>query len=65
MNTYIYHGPVYKFETCIDPNWEAVTSAKSKAKALNNLRYRVKKELGLIPSTKIILFEEYLQKEGE
>lgn len=65
MDTYIYHGPVYKFDTCIEQNWEAQTWAPTKKKALSNLRYQYKRDNELLPSAKISLLEEYLEEKGE
>lgn len=55
MNTYVYEGPVMKFDTCVANNWKAKTVALSKRKAMSNLKYCYKVENGMIPTVKISL----------
>lgn len=55
MHEYIYHGPVMKFDTCVEKEWRGTTYAVSEAKARSNLIFRYKKERGLLPNTKISL----------
>jgi predicted lipase len=59
---YDYSGPVFKFETCIEQNWEASTWAPTKKKALSNLTYRYKRDHDMIPSTKIELIGTLVEK---
>lgn len=53
METYIYEGPVYNFQICVNPKWKGETRATSVAKARANLAFQYKKEKGLIPSANI------------
>lgn len=55
MNKYIYNGPVFSFNTCIDNYWTAVTYAVSEKKANSNLRYQYTKYNNMIPNCKITL----------
>ena len=55
LHRYLYKGPVMRFNTCVDPHWEAETMAENEKKAINNLAFRYKKKLGLAPKTKITL----------
>ena len=55
MNTYIYDGPVKKFDHCIADHWQGETRAVSEKKARANLAFRYKKEHGEAPATKITL----------
>ena len=56
MHHYKYQGPVLSnYGLCITPNWSADTYAISKTKATSNIKYRYKKEHGLIQKTNIFL----------
>lgn len=55
MTRFIYTGPVLRFDKIVNSNWSAITTAPTPAKALNNLKFRAKKELKLDITTKIEL----------
>lgn len=55
MARYRYSGPVLIFDKVVDQNWTAETYAISPARARSNLSYRYKKEIGLVPGTKLTL----------
>ncbi len=57
---YLYKGPVMEFDRCISDNWEASTYAVSRAQAINNLKFRFKKETNRTPNTKITLSLKHL-----
>lgn len=50
-----YSGPIWRFGKVVKGHWEAITEAPSEAKALNNLKFRAKKELKLDTTAKIEL----------
>lgn len=52
---YRYEGQVKTFNNIINDNWIGETMAETPNKAKSNLVYRIKKELGLLPSSKISL----------
>lgn len=52
---YIYDGPVESFNACIDQKWTAETYAVSEKKALSQLKYRYKREYGLVANARINL----------
>lgn len=52
---YIYDGPVELFDACIDQKWTAETYAVSEKKALSQLKYRYKREYGLVANARINL----------
>ena len=52
---WIYTGPVMKFNTCVQQNWQASTYAPTEKKARANLTYRYKREHDYIKETKIDL----------
>ncbi len=54
MNRYSYDGPVEMFDKFIG-YWKAETYAETEKKAMSNLKYRYKKENGLVANTKIAL----------
>ena len=53
MNVYSYRGPVMVFDKCVEHYWTGETTASSEKKARSNLAYQYKKEMGLIPQTKV------------
>jgi len=56
MNRYKYEGPVMSiYGQIINPKWVCETSADTKEKAQSNIKYRYKKEHGLLASAKISL----------
>jgi len=56
MQHYKYEGPVMSiYGVCTTPKWVCETSADTKAKAQSNIKYRYKKEHGLLASAKISL----------
>ena len=56
MHCYRYEGPVLSISgQCATPNWTAETHANSLTKAQNNIKYRYRKEFGLVQKTKIFL----------
>lgn len=52
---YFYKGPVMKFNTCVEQNWEASTYAPTEKKARNNLAYRYKRDHDYSKTVKIEL----------
>lgn len=61
MTRFIYTGPVLRFGKIVNSNWSAITTASTPAKALNNLKFRAKKELNLEPYAKIELITKNLK----
>ena len=55
LTRFRYSGPIWKFGKVVKGHWEAITEAPSEAKALNNLKFRAKKELKLDVTAKIEL----------
>ena len=53
MKVYSYRGPVMVFDKCVEHYWTGETAASSEKKARSNLAYQYKKEMGLIPQTKV------------
>ena len=53
MKVYSYRGPVMVFDKCVEHYWTGETTASSEKKARSNLAYQYKKEMGLIPQTKV------------
>lgn len=53
MKVYSYRGPVMVFDKCVEHYWSGETTASSEKKARSNLAYQYKKEMGLIPQTKV------------
>lgn len=53
MKVYSYRGPVMVFDKCVEYYWTGETTASSEKKARSNLAYQYKKEMGLIPQTKV------------
>lgn len=53
MKVYSYRGPVMVFDKCVEHYWTGETTASSEKKARSNLAYKYKKEMGLIPQTKV------------
>ena len=41
------------FDKCVEHYWTGETTASSEKKARSNLAYQYKKEMGLIPQTKV------------
>lgn len=52
---YVYDGPVFIFDQCVDTRWRCETIAVSERKAKNNMLYRWKKDNGYSPNTKVTL----------
>ena len=53
MKVYSYRGPVMVFDKCVEHYCTGETTASSEKKARSNLAYQYKKEMGLIPQTKV------------
>lgn len=58
---YAYDGPVYRFGNYIG-NYYYKTTAISEAQALNNISYKIKKDMNLVPNSKIELDKKYLKR---
>lgn len=52
---YVYDGPVLRFGTIMVSKWHGSTFAVSEKQAANNLVYQFKRQVGLIPATKVSL----------
>lgn len=52
---YTYKGAVYVFNNIVANYWEASTWAISEAKAVANLKYRFRKDTGMVNSVPITL----------
>ena len=52
---YLYDGPVFEFDTCVNSRWKGETMAPSEKKARSNLTYQYKKQTNRISRTKIKL----------
>lgn len=61
MTRFIYTGPVLRFDKIVNSNWSAITTASTPAKALNNLKFRAKKELKLEANARIELVAKNLK----
>ena len=59
--TYVYEGPVYRFETIVNNKWKGNTTAVSPKQALNNLTHRYRMSAGLEKNTKVSLDGKYLK----
>lgn len=55
MNTYLYEGPVYVHDTCVQDLFIAKTMAVSAKKALSNIAYRWKTANNRLPGTNVKL----------
>lgn len=55
MARWVYDGPVMIFGKCVADHWRAETMAPTHSKAQSNLAYQCKKQLNLIPSTRVTL----------
>lgn len=63
MPVYSYKGPIRRFGMIVNEKWESATYAVSKEKALSNLSYKCKKEMGYDPkSARMELDEGYLEE---
>lgn len=60
--TYVYNGPVCKFEHVILSKWQGITMAASSQQAINNLTFRVELELKYSPQAKITLDKKFLKE---
>lgn len=63
MGIYSYDGPVYHFEKIYSNKWKSYTTANSKEKALSNLKYQAKKQLGFERFAKLDLDKKCLKEE--
>ena len=52
---YVYKGAVARYNTVIDPAWEAQTYADSEKQAVSNLKFQVRKKAGLEQFVKLAL----------
>lgn len=64
MEKYIYDGPVFEFDICVNSRWHGETMASSNKKAINNLAYQYKKQTNRTASTSINLPGK-LKKRGD
>lgn len=55
QDKYIYDGPIMSFSRCVVDRWKGETSAPTESKARSNLTYQAKKQLNLLPGTKVTL----------
>lgn len=55
QHIYVYHGPIFIFDRCINTYWRGATRAVSEKKAISNLTYQWKKTYGYAPNTKVSL----------
>lgn len=62
MNKYIYNGPVTLYGKCVDSHWYGITYATTKAKALSNLTYQFKTQIGATRNTAYKLDRNYLEE---
>ena len=61
MPVYLYEGPVMRFGKTVNGKWKGATFSISKEKALSNLSYKCKKEMGYDPkNSRVELDESYL-----
>ena len=60
---YIYHGPVWNtFNNLIEERWYGETFAKTKEKAISNLKYRFRKEYEMMNYSRLYLDPSRLSK---
>lgn len=52
---YYFKGAVFLFDRLISNNWTGETTAISEKKALSNLLFRAKSQMGFLPSAKLTL----------
>lgn len=62
VKTYVYKGPIMRFDKVIDPKWYGETTAKSKRQAINNLRWKWSQESSLVNTGGIYLDDKYLSE---
>lgn len=58
MATYRYVGPAYRFNVCVLDEADITTQATSLRQAVSNIRYRIKKYLGLSRGSALDILEE-------
>ena len=58
---YNYYGPAYRFDHYIG-HFDVTTIAETPAQALNNITYRIKKQLNLRPNMRVTVDEDYLSE---
>lgn len=54
-HTYNYKGPIEVMGQVVCWNWETTTWAPSEKKAINNLKYRYKRDNNMAPNCKVEL----------
>ena len=60
---YIYHGPVWNtFNNLIEERWYGETFAKTKEKAISNLKHRFRKEYEMMNYSRLYLDPSRLSK---
>ncbi len=52
---YQFKGAIYLFDRVVYNNWTGETIAVSEKKALSNLAFRAKKQMGYLPSARLTL----------
>lgn len=58
---FYYKGPVIKMEKHIG-NWTGFTEAPSQAKAINNFKFKIKRDLKLEVTAKINIDPKYIKQ---
>ena len=53
MRRFKYSGPVLRYERIVTEKWEGTTMADTPQKAINNLKFRARRDLGLMPNAHI------------
>ena len=63
MVHYSYEGPVYVFDRLYSPKWRTSTDAVSKAKAVSNIKYQAKIQMGLVQCARVAIDEKLVKEE--
>lgn len=61
LDKYVYDGPYYKFGQYVE-KIHIETLAITEAKAITNIKYQIKKKLGLSPSANISILTSNIKK---
>lgn len=63
MVHYSYEGPVYLFDKLYSPKWRTSTDAVSRAKAISNIKYQAKQQMGLAKNARVAIDEKLVREE--
>lgn len=63
MVHYSYEGPVYVFDRLYSPKWRTSTDAVSMAKAVSNIKFQAKTQMGLVKTARVAIDEKLIKEE--